>query len=165
MATTSTDGLREVRCCCRAEGRLGYWSTFLHQELVVFRAHFLAVRILSPPGIARLLLEVREGGEGRSTSCIKDRRSLLNTCLSTRFMKAGIDSLSSWWSLLLPWDLNDQNCTAGSSCACLDPSAMYYVTCTVFQPHPRIIVFKSPAICQDPDYNMYSRCCKEQLSL
>lgn len=74
VVATATEGVkkREVSCCCRTEGRMGHWSSFLHQELAAFGTHFLAVPILSPEGIARLLLEAQEGGQGRSTSCVRD---------------------------------------------------------------------------------------------
>lgn len=74
VAAASTDGIREVRCYCRTEESLGYWSSFLHQELAAFCACSLAVSILSPAGISGLPLEVREGGEGRSASCIKEEK-------------------------------------------------------------------------------------------
>lgn len=84
---------REDSCWCRAEGRLGHWSRIFQQESTAFCTCFLAVPILSPEGITRLLLEVQEGGGGRLPSCRRDRRSLLDTQLSSRFVKPGLDSL------------------------------------------------------------------------
>lgn len=133
VAATSTEGVkkREVAVAGQRDtGALVQFSTSGVSSLL----HFLAVPILSPEGIASLLLEIQEGGEVGSTSCRRDRRSLLDTQLSTRFMKPGTDNLCSYWSLLLPWDLNGQNWAAGSSYASLDPNAVYYVTSDVFQP-------------------------------
>lgn len=91
---------RASRGRCRAEGRLGHWSSCLHWELAALCTHFLAVPILFPERIAELLLEVQESREVKTTNCLRDRRSLLDTQLSTRFMNPGTDNLSSYWSPL-----------------------------------------------------------------
>lgn len=74
VAATSTEGAEKIKVSpsCRMEGGLGHWSSFLHQELAAFCTHFLAVPILSPEGVARLLLEVQEGGVGRSATCVRE---------------------------------------------------------------------------------------------
>lgn len=87
---------RAPRCCCRAEGRLGHWSSYLHWELAALCTHFLAVPILFPGGIAELPLEVQKSREVSTTNCLRDRRSLLGTQLSARFMNPGTDNLSSY---------------------------------------------------------------------
>lgn len=87
---------RASRGRCRAEGRLGHWSSCLHWELAALCTHFLALPILFPERIAELLLEVQESREVKTTNCLRDRRSLLDTQLSTRFMNPGTDSLSSY---------------------------------------------------------------------
>lgn len=91
---------RAPRCCCRAEGRLGHWSSYLHWELAALCTHFLAVPILFPGGISELPLEVQKSREVSTTNCLRDRRSLLGTQLSARFMNPGTDNLSSYWSPL-----------------------------------------------------------------
>lgn len=182
VSAASTKGAerRGVSCCC--------WGipSFLNQELAAFCTCLLAVSIFSSEERDRPFLEAQEDREGSSTGCIRGkvlmrgRRSQLG-CSSINQVYKAPDPQSAWLlESSATTGLNVHNCAAGSSYSSLDPKTalcnLHCVSATArFSPWTIYSIMdnsksspdhsKPSAFCQDPDYNIHSRCCKVLFSI